>query len=251
VVGSTPRRVLVTGAGSGIGEAVARRLADEGAAVVAADIDGGRAEAVARDLGGDSLSLAFDVSDPGAVDAAVATTEGRLTGLVGAAGVEVNRHIRELSPEEWSHVISTNLTGQFLCLRACLPALRSSRGAVVLIGSPVGRAAYPGASAYAASKAGIEGLVRAAAVDLASDGIRVNAVLPGTTDTPMLHAGLAGAQREELVRRAGDPVPLGWVASPEEVAAVVSFLLSDDAAYVTGASWVVDGGLLARLATDE
>lgn len=243
--------MLVTGAGGGIGQAVARRLAGRGASIVAADIDGERVRAVVRELGGDSQALTLDVSDPGAVAAAVTSVGEPLTGLVGAAGVERNRYLGDLSLAEWSHVIATNLTGQFLCLRACVPALRASGGAAVLIGSPVARAAYPGAAAYAASKAGIEGLARAAAIDLASDGTRVNAVLPGTTDTPMLHGGLTGAARHELLGRVGSPVPLGRVASPEEVAAVVDFLLSDDASYVTGACWAVDGGLLARLATDE
>lgn len=247
------RTVLVTGAGSGIGEAIARRLAAEGVCVAAGDVERSRAQIVAEELGGESFAVPFDVTDASAVREALHTiaalVEG-LDGLVGAAGIEVNSHIGNLSAEQWSKVIATNLTGQFLCLKECLPLLRRRRGAAILVGSPAAHAAYPGATAYAASKAGLEGLVRAAAIDLAPEGVRVNTLVPGTTDTAMLRGSLQGTELDVLMRRAGEAVPLGRIATPAEVAAVASFLLSEHARYVTGACWVIDGGLLARLGTD-
>jgi meso-butanediol dehydrogenase/(S,S)-butanediol dehydrogenase/diacetyl reductase len=248
------RTVLVTGAAGGIGRAIVERLAADGVRVVAADLDAVRAEEVAAGLGGDHLALAFDVRDADAVARAadaLAAQAGGLDGLVVAAGVEHHAPLGETTPEVWTKLVETNLTGSFLCLRACLPLLRARRGATVMIASPGGRAVWPGASAYAASKAGVEGLVRAAAIDLAGEGLRVNAVVPGTTDTPLLRAVTPdGEDPDAFVRAVGCAIPLGRVAAPFEVAAVVAFLLGDDARYVTGASWEVDGGLLARLGTD-
>jgi NAD(P)-dependent dehydrogenase (short-subunit alcohol dehydrogenase family) len=248
-----PRRrtALVTGAASGIGRAIAQRLAGSGTNVVVADVDAAWASAVAAEIGG--TAVAFDVSDPEAVDVAFGKISAQVEGLdayAGAAGIELNRPFPELTVEDWTRVIGTNLTGQFLCLRACLPLLRRQQGAAVVIGSPAAHAAYPGAVAYAASKAGLEGLVRAAAIDLAPLKVRVNALLPGTTATPMLWGAADGPDRDEIIRQAGDAVPLGAVGDPADMAAIAAFLLSDQARYVTGACWVADGGLLARIATD-
>jgi len=245
-------RALVTGAAGGIGLAAAARLARQGWQVALADIQGDAVKNAATELGDSAFAIELDVSDPAAVAAAGAHLEQRWSGLEGlvlAAGIELNKPLASSDADDWDHVIGIVLSGQFLCLRSLLPLLRSAGGAVVCVGSVVGRAAYPGASAYATAKAGLEGLVRAAAIDCAP-AVRVNCVLPGTTDTQMLRQGRSGAALDALLREAGERVPLGRVAEADEIAAAIAFLLSSDASYLTGSSLVVDGGLLARLATD-
>jgi NAD(P)-dependent dehydrogenase (short-subunit alcohol dehydrogenase family) len=247
------RTALVTGAASGIGRAVAGRLGAAGWAVAVLDVNADAAEAAADELGATAFALPCDVSDPAAVEAAVAELGSRverLEALVGVAGVEVSQAIATHRAEEWDRVLGINLTGQFLCMRFCAELLGRGRASIVCIGSPLGRAAYPNASAYAASKAGLEGLVRAAAVEWAPRGVRVNCVLPGTTDTPLLRGTATGPALERLLTEAAESVPLGRVAQPAEIAGIVEFLLSEDASYITGASIAVDGGLLAALVTD-
>jgi len=243
----SPAYAVVTGAASGIGLAVATRLGADGWPLLLLDADGERVEHAAERLG--ARAAIVDVADPASVEAAAAGLAGPCGALVLAAGIERNVPLDDLGAGEWRRVVDVNLGGQYLCLRAFLPRLREARGAVVCIGSVVGRAAYPGATAYAASKAGLEGLVRAAAIDCAP-AVRVNCLLPGSTDTPMLRGDRTGAALDALMDEARSAVPLGRVARPEEIAAVAAFLVSDDAGYVTGASVVVDGGLGARLATN-
>jgi NAD(P)-dependent dehydrogenase (short-subunit alcohol dehydrogenase family) len=241
----SPAHAVVTGAASGIGRAVAARLAADGWPLLLLDADGEALHRAAAPL--HARAATVDVADGEAVAAVAGGLGGPCGALVLAAGIEPNAPLGELDLATWRRVIDVNLGGQFTCLRAFLPQLRAARGAVVCVGSVVGRAAYRGATAYAASKAGLEGLVRAAALDLAPD-VRVNCVLPGTTDTAMLRGGRAGAELDALLRDASDPIPLGRVAQPAEIADVIAFLLAPEAAYVTGASIAVDGGLGARLA---
>lgn len=246
------RLAFVAGGASGIGEAVARRLAGDGHAVVVADVDADGARRVADELPG-ALAVALDVRSSAQVAAAAEriATDGRpLTAAALVAGVEVNAPLLELSEETWTRVLDTNLTGQFRCCQALAPSLAQARGALVTIGSPLGRLVYPGSAAYAASKAGVEAFTRAAAIDLAPLGVRVNCVLPGVTATPMLWATASDRPHEQVRAEGGRPVPLGRVGEPAEIAEVVAFLLSDAARYVTGAAIAADGGLLARLGAD-
>src|ERR1700742_4062141 len=182
------RLAFVAGGASGIGEAIARRLAADGLAVAVADVDAEGARRVAGELRG-ALAIEVDVCSTESVDAAgeLLAADGRPLAVAAlVAGIELNVPVLELSEADWSRVLDTNLTGQFRCCRALAPLLVRSRGALVTIGSPLGRLAYPGAAAYAASKGGVEAFTRAVAVDLAPLGVRVNCVLPGVTDTPML-----------------------------------------------------------------
>ena len=245
--------IIVTGAASGIGRACAERLLANGMSVVATDI---------RDEGLQSLRLhdgclviQLDVRDSSAIDDAIAEAGERfqsIGGLVAAAGVERDAVVTELSEPDWDLVIDTNLKGTFLCARAAIEPMRSGGGGVIVtFGSVLGRAALPGVGAYSASKAGIEALTRALAIDHAGDGIRAVCVVPGTTDTPLTWQSVSPDDLEVVKRHAAGEIPLGFVAEPDRIAQVVEFLLSDGAGFVTGTSVVVDGGLLAKFAASH
>lgn len=244
---------VVTGAASGIGRACALRLLHDGASVAALDRD---ADAL-RYLGDADrcLTIALDVRDATAVDAAVAAATahfGALAGLVAAAGIERDAPVTQLSEADWDLVIDTNLKGTFLCARAMVNALRAAGGGtMVTFGSVLGRAALPGVAAYGASKAGIEALTRALAIDHAQDRIRCVCVVPGTTDTPLTWQTIDAAELDAVKREAAGEIPLGFVAEPDQIASVVAFLLSDGAQFITGTSLVVDGGLLAKFAASH
>jgi NAD(P)-dependent dehydrogenase (short-subunit alcohol dehydrogenase family) len=152
-----------------------------------------------------------------------------------------------LPEEDWDFVVDTNLKGTYLVCAVAVPALRRrGGGAIVTTGSVLGRVSMPGTTAYSASKAGIEALTRTMALDHARDAIRVNCVVPGSTDTPLMWAGIPPEQLAEAKAAWAHKVPIGRVAAPVEIARVIAFLLSDDAAFVTGASIAVDGGELAK-----
>jgi 2-hydroxycyclohexanecarboxyl-CoA dehydrogenase len=246
VSGLTGRRALVTGAARGIGAAIARRLAAGGAAVAVLDVLAEEGAAVAAEVGG--VFLRCDVADPASVRSAVADATSRLDGLdvvVSNAGVDVIGRFAESDPASWGRVIDVNLRGPLHLCHAALPALvRSGRGRLVLISSDAARVGSSGEAVYAACKAGLLALAKTLAREHARDAVTVNAVCPGPTDTQLLH-GLMGATDEgrrvlEAVTRS---IPLRRLAQPEDVAAAVAYLASDDAAYVTGQTLSVSGGL--------
>ena len=239
------RVAVVTGGASGIGEATARALAAEGARVVVADCDGARGARVAGEIGG--RFEAVDVGDEAQVAHAIGETTsrlGRLDILIASAFATAFGSIQSLGLAEWSRTLDVTLTAVFTGLRAAVLAMRQAGGGVVVnVASVSGLRGDRGLSAYNAAKAGVINLTRAAALELAPAGIRVNAVCPGLIDTPALQRALGRVPAREAVVRAA--VPLGRFGRAEEVARAILFLASDAASYITGATLVVDGGLTA------
>jgi 3-oxoacyl-[acyl-carrier protein] reductase len=236
---------LVTGSARGLGRAVVERLAAEGAAVAVADIDLPAAEQAAqelRDAGARALAVAADVRDAASVAAAMQRAAGELGVLdilVNNAGVVRDRRLEDMSDEDWDTVLDVDLRGYFVCARAALPHLRAGGwGRIVNISSR----AYlgnPGQANYSAAKAGVVGLTRALSMELARDGITVNAVAPGAIDTALVRDHPRAA---EIIERAIKVQPIKRLGTPEDVAAAVAFLCSDDAAFISGDVLHVSGG---------
>ncbi len=247
------RAALVTGGTSGIGLASARRLAHEGAAVLIVGRDearlAGALEVLRADVPGARVEgRAADVTDPGAVaeaaDATAALT-GRLDILVAAAGVDgEDRDILDLDPASFARVLDVNVRGLFIAGQAAARLMTADGrgGSIVLVASVNGLAAEPGFADYNASKGGAVLLARSMGRDLAGRRVRVNAVCPGYTRTPMTQASLGDPAALDAILAA---IPLGRPAEPEEIAAVIAFLASDEASYITGSAIVVDGGRTA------
>jgi NAD(P)-dependent dehydrogenase (short-subunit alcohol dehydrogenase family) len=248
---------IVTGGGMGIGSAVARSLAFEGASVAIVDLDGAAAEAVAKDVvdaGGDAMPVVANVGSAADAERAVRRTVEEYGGvdyLVNNAGVVIYGETPDFAEADWDTVINTNLKGQFLMAKYAIPEMRRrGTGAIVNLSSVQALISQREVAAYAASKGGVVSLTKTLALDHAKDRIRVNCVLPGSVRTPMLwHAAeLAPGDPEETIEQWGRIHPRGTVIEPDEIAAVVLFLLSTDASAVTGAAYVADAGLSAQAA---
>lgn len=242
---------LVTGGASGIGAATAVAFAERGADVVIADVDADGGERTARDvreLGVQALFVRCSVADETAVAELMNEVRGRFGRLDYAhnnAGVEQRRaRITDTTEQDWNRVIATNLTGVWLSMKHELLALTRPGGAIVNTSSVVGLVGAPGASAYVATKHGIVGLTRAAALEVADEGIRVNAVCPGHISTPMVDRVLAKEPHKAAEYQSN--TPLGRLASSHEVARAVVWLCSPEASFITGAAVPVDGGVIAK-----
>ena len=238
------RVALVTGASRGIGRAIAARLAASGALVVAAARGENAADAVAAIVaaGGRAEAVGLDVTDADAVSAAVAgvlARHGRIDVLVNNAGITRDQLMLRMKRDDWDAVLATNLTAAFTCIQAVLrPMVKQRSGRIINVSSVVGQSGNAGQANYAASKAGLIGLTKSLALEVASRNITVNAVTPGLIDTDMTRAISAGAHDEWAAR-----IPLQRLGTAADVAGAVAFLASDEASYITGHVLAVNGGM--------
>lgn len=241
---------FVTGAGRGIGRAVARRLAGEGVAVAVTDIDAGAARAVAEEIGlagGRARAYAADVTAFEDVEAAREAVErdlGSITMLVNVAGWDVLEPFVESTPDTWARLIAVNYVGVLHACRAVLPGLIARRwGRIVSIASDAARVGSTGEAVYSGCKAAVIGFSKALAREVARDGITVNVVCPGPTETDLLASVMAGERGARILAGMRRAIPLGRLGKPDDVAAAVAFFVSDGAAYLTGQVLSVSGGL--------
>ena len=238
--------LFATGGASGLGAAAARRFVAEGGRVAAVDLDGAQAEAVAAELE-DSIGLACDVSDEASVNGAVRAAQerlGRIDCVLNSAGFAQFAPLEEYSLADWNRMLAVHLTGTFLVCRAALPVLRAAGGgSIVNIASTGALLARPNLSAYAAAKGGIISFSRQLALDAAPDNVRVNVVAPGSVRTPMTAPVYGEGELDGFTTL---PTSIqARLAEPEEIAAAICFLLSDDASFFTAAMLVADGGATA------
>ncbi len=245
---------IVTGSAVGIGRSIAERFCREGAAVVLNDVNREAGDETAKSFesaGGNCHFVHADVSDEDAVRrlaGEVLRRYGRIDILCNNAaillsGEEARAH--ELSRETWDRTLAVNLTGYWLCSKYVIPAMLERRsGSIIHVASPTGLLGFPKLTAYSTSKGGVFALMRAMAADYGRDGIRVNAIVPGTIDTPMNAATLSNPENRS---RFAALAPLGRLGSPEDLAGIALFLASDDSAYCTGGVFTVDGGLTATV----
>jgi 3-oxoacyl-[acyl-carrier protein] reductase len=239
------KTALVTGAGSGIGKCIAETYAREGARVALADINGEAAKSAARAIGNNAIALRFDVSKKADIDGVVGETVaafGALDILVNNAGAtHVNKPMLEIDEAEYDRIFAINVKGVFLACQAVVPVFRKRGGGVIInIGSTAGLRPRPGLSAYNATKGAVHVLTKSLAVELAPDGIRVCAIAPVATETPLLPSflGPAPGMREKFIAT----IPLGRLALPQDVADAALFLASAEAKFITGDIMQVDGG---------
>lgn len=242
------RVVLVTGGSSGIGRATARALGEQGARVVVAGRRRDRLDetvAAIESSGGQSVALEGDVRDEAVVKRWVERSVahfGGLDGLVNAAGVIGGSGIQQTDPAEWDRVLDSNVRSIFLMTRAAAPELAKRKGSIVNLSSVAGMRPYPNLIAYCVSKAAVDMITRCAALDLAPLGVRVNAVNPGVVVTELHTVTNAVADYPGFLERSKTTHPLGRVGQPEEVAKLILFLLSEEAAWITGVTYSIDGG---------
>jgi len=239
------RVAIVTGASRGIGRSIALELGRRGAVVVVADVLGEQAAGVAAEIaaaGGEAEAAAVSVTDQSALEGLVqglVGARGRVDILVNNAGIARDQLLMRMKRSDWDLVLEVNLTGAFTCTQAVLrPMMRQRSGRIISISSVVGQMGNAGQANYAASKAGLIGFSRAIAREVASRNVTVNVVAPGLIDTDMTRALPESVQRDWLSK-----VPLGRFGTPEDVAAAVAFLASDEAAYITGQVLAVNGGM--------
>ncbi len=244
------RKAIVTGAASGIGRATALRLAQEGAAVCCADINADAAKETADTItsdGGKALSVHVDVADLTSCEAAIEDTSRALGGidvLANIAGILSPGHTLEKDPNDFVRTVAVNLTGTFHMCRAALPGLLDGGGAIVNLASAAALQGVPYNAAYCASKAGVVGLTRSLASEYARRDVRVNCICPGAVATPMLAAGFPVDDIDPaLMARVAPQMPK--LGQPEEIAALVAYVASDEAGYMTGSAITIDGGQLA------
>lgn len=240
------RTVIVTGAASGIGRAAARRFADEGANVVAVDLERAALEEASAELPRDRLLIQVgDTSNREAAEATIAAAVdrfGTVDVLINNAGIASQGDITQTSEEDFDRVLAVNVRGYFHMAKAAMPELVKARGSIVMTSSVSGLGGDWAMFAYNTSKGAVTNMVRAMALDAAKDGVRVNAVNPSFTDTGMTKSM---QDKPDLVAKFKERMPLGPMAQPEDIAAVMAFLASDDARMVTGVNLPVDGGLMA------
>jgi len=241
---------IITGAAEGIGKAIAIEFVKEGAKVVVADVNLELAEKTVEELkslGGEAIAVKADVTSPDEVNAMVSKTLerfGRIDILVNNAGISTQKPLLEMTLEDWRRVIDINLTGVFLCTQAVARVMvQQGRGVIVNMASSLGFVAIPRRAAYSASKAGVIGLTRELAVELAPYGIRVVGVAPGWIATQrVLNLAKKGVVNEEAIKMM---TPMGRLGTPEEVAKVIAFLSSDEASFITGDTILIDGGYVS------
>lgn len=247
------RVVLITGVAGGIGAATARLFAERGWRVVGVD------QQPASHLPGMALFIQADLSQPEApahILVEVTAREGRLDALVNNAALQICKPLLATTTQEWDQIIAVNLRSAFLLAQGAYPLLKAQGGVIVNVSSVHAVATSTHIAAYAASKGGLLALTRAMALEFAPEGIRVNAVLPGAVDTPMLHSGLErghvqGSDIQDQVCSLGRKHPLGRVGQPEEIGKAIVFLADNDqSSFMTGQALVVDGGAIARLSTE-
>lgn len=242
------RVALITGGASGIGHAIADKFANEGARIVIADYnEAGAQEAVQtlKKTGAEALALGVNVADSVSVQAMVDTilqTYGQIDILVNNAGTgELPLPIHKKDEKDWTRVLAVNATGPFLCMKYVIPdMLKRKKGVIINLASIAGVIGFPGNAAYAASKGALLQLTRAAALEYAREGIRVNAIAPGWIKTPMVESFIqAGISEERLIRS----MPIGRLGTPDEVADLAVFLASDESSLLVGSTVIIDGGL--------
>jgi 2-hydroxycyclohexanecarboxyl-CoA dehydrogenase len=241
------RVAVVTGGGSGMGQAICHRLADAGRRVAVLDIDGEAAATVAGEVtaaGGTACAVPVDVSDRAAIEAAlgqVRSTLGPVEIMVTSAGIEGFESFLDITPEAWDRMLAVNLTGTFHCIQAAVPDMIEAKwGRVVTISSSSAQSGTRRMSHYVASKGGVIAFTKALALDLARHGITVNTIPPGVIDTPMMRRPIqSGAMDvDAVIARA----PLGRLGTPEDIAVTCAFLCSEEAGYITGQQINVNGG---------